>query len=238
LTNDATIRGRPEDSMKSFRERYPEMSPYHPKDVIERLNEMNYLIEWPTWEHDIKFSTRYERLINVWSAYLMSVPLHRQKEVSLFFFKYFEDRNIVIDWLQGLEEKWPREGKSDGTETVDNDRIREIIKQVRLFAYERQKKNMNRTRDGKILSIPLLIKDNIRNLIMKEEALSFYRLLREKKKLEKTVPQDLKKKVFIPRQQVNMNEDFPEALGAVSVSGKTVDSTSNYKEALRNNSMQ
>ena len=59
-------------------------------------------------------------------------------------------------------------------------RVIDIITAARRFSEQRTERGQNiHRRTGKKLSIKDLVKDNIRNLVMKEQGSSLYRLTRE-----------------------------------------------------------
>ena len=199
LMNDVHIPTNNCIGYQQFLNKYPLLSPYQPEQIKESLDTRGPFISWPQYTCDFALKTREEKMLNIWGAFMLAVPLHLQSEVCGYIDRFTAERNEVAEWLKELEEKDSQKTStqkpppSDSVSKPPRDptevpRIRQILDQVRKFAYERQQKGMNKSRDGKVMSIPLLIKDNIRNLVMKEEGTSLYRLIRERRQcLKETV---------------------------------------------------
>lgn len=203
LCSDASIRADTPEGYAEFIDKYPLLAPYQPHEIQEHLRKNGPFIAWPQYSCDLSLRTRNERIINIWSAFLMAVPLHRQVEVSKFVDRFMTERTELIEWLKDIAEQaeqtpspstdippagpasavLPPVGNSSAfpPNPLVNPRVQQIISQARKFALERQQRGTNKSYEGKVMPYRLLVKDNIRNLIMKEEGPSLYRLIRERK---------------------------------------------------------
>ena len=130
--------------------------------------------------------SRDDRLHNIWQCYLMAVPLHCQEEVIAMYLKFLQDRVALIEWVNSLNDIFPPDTPSQtDTPAVPtslpevSERITAIIFSARRFAKERRRTHRNMSRNGHILGIRAMTRDNIRNLLMKEKGVSLYRLVKE-----------------------------------------------------------
>lgn len=115
--------------------------------------------------------TKDNRIYNIWLAFLNSVPLHKQKEVSTYLDHFVNNRDEVVGWIRQIENIRNLDQSLFSKRTLD------IISSARRFA----KKPM-KTRNGKFLSHKQKTKNIIRNFLMKEEGHSLYKLIREMNK--------------------------------------------------------
>ena len=112
-------------------------------------------------------------------AFLMSVPLHKQGEVSKFYDSLLNSRREVISWLRNLEAR----GSLDPAEF--SRRVIGIIDAARRFAENEVRSGKISYHKGRKMSMRDITKRNISNFIMKEEGSSLYRLVREMNKWKK-----------------------------------------------------
>ena len=135
--------------------------------------------------------TRDDRLHNIWQCYLMVVPLHCQAEVMAIYPQFLRDRDALIEWVRSLhdvlqQDTSNRPDVATAIPTVPevpdvSERIITIVYSARQFAKERRRTHRNMSRNGHILGIRAMTRDNIRNLLMKEKGASLYRLVKEMK---------------------------------------------------------
>jgi hypothetical protein len=182
LLNGSYIQYNTEDGQRRYNSLYPVFTPYAKESVQTRIKNDGPFVVWP---QDPNFQvgdylfTREGRMYNIWLAFLNDVPLHSQYEVSHYLDYLYNNRNEVIGWLRQLESR----GHLDPT--VISSRAINIIETSRRFARDAVKQGRNVTADGKRLSTKQLIRRNIRNLIMKEEGSSLYRLVKEMNRWKK-----------------------------------------------------
>ncbi|PCJ29000.1 MAG: hypothetical protein COA94_02965 [Rickettsiales bacterium] len=79
---------------------YPKMSTWDVKGIMDEVSNKN-IITWPVGDSYIPKSSEY-KFYNVWAAFLMSVPLHSQANVSKFYNKIINDMSNVIKWIKEL----------------------------------------------------------------------------------------------------------------------------------------
>lgn len=173
LMNGSYINYETPEGRERFLDLYPILTPHSPENINSNLP----LVVWPqdpTYFDSEMLTTRESRLYNIWIAFMMSVPLHRQSEVFGFLSSLNNTRNQIIGWLRKIEER----GKVDSTEF--SKRVLNIIQAARSFSERKINQGQDRDRrTGRKISFSELTKFNIRNLLMKEEGSSLYRLSRE-----------------------------------------------------------
>lgn len=133
----------------------------------------------PTLGTAASVRTREGRLLNIWRALLMAVPLSSQQEAHQIYATFVKDREDVIAWLRSIEESLPLHTAPPPEAQNYSARVFSIINSARQFARERRQTNRNVGRNGNIMGMRALVRDNIRNLILKEKGISLYRLVRE-----------------------------------------------------------
>jgi len=143
-------------------EKYPVFTPYDERSIKAQIESGGYVV-WPQVPSKVDMSNKEVRLYNIWLAFLNAVPLHRQKEVAGYLNYLYMKRNELVSWLRHLENL----GHMDPA--LFSKRVLNILEIARRFAQQ----NSN----GK--TVKNATKDNIRNLIMKEEGASLYRLIKE-----------------------------------------------------------
>lgn len=160
---------------------------------------------------EFRLSTRDGRYYNIWLCFLMAVPLHRQLEVSEYLDKFNNDRQDVINWIQELEDKESFQDIKEflSTEMIEimekdenlelkeefiksinssiSSRVIQIINETRIFANRKYRNNQNKTKDGTILDMKQLTRNNIGNLIRKEDGRSLYTLMKNRKRYYYTI---------------------------------------------------
>lgn len=155
---------------------YPTFEPFDEESIKSQISKRGPYVVWP---QDVPYydpeylNTKESRMYNIWLAFLNSVPLHSQKEVSEYLSWLYTKRGELIGWLRMLETR----GHLDSSEY--SRRVLDIIGAARNFAQKRAETGKDSTHGGQRLSIKDMVRENIRNLIMKEEGTSLYRLITE-----------------------------------------------------------
>lgn len=169
--------------LSSYVSSYPILANHSDEEIMEHINTAGNYTIWHQNKHtDIsQMYNRQNRLRNIWLCYLISVPLHRQAEVFTYLNKFYKERDNVIDWLQELEELSSLEGL-----TV-SDRAIQIINETRLFAHRNEKAGRNLARDRSVLTVKQMTKNNISNLIRKEDGSSLYKLMKNRQRYYKDI---------------------------------------------------
>lgn len=177
-----TLRPEGRDAyLKSF----PLLTRYSVEAIQETLASKGSFVVWPQLAGDVSINTKDDRLHNIWEAYLMSVPLNRQIDVSNMYPQFIRDRANVVEWIRQLDDEETELNNPDVPR-----RARQIIAEARKYAQQRQATGQNLSRNGKRMGVRLMTKDNIRNLISKEEGSSLYRLVRDMKIAQMAAPQE------------------------------------------------
>jgi len=174
LLNGSYIQTEFPEGLAEYKLRYPIMTRYSVNSIQQHIVDNGPFIVWPMTQPttDELIKTKDDRLYNIWLCYLMAVPLHRQYDVSKMYDNLINNRSKVIQWLRTLN------NTVDIGDLEIPDRAKKIITVAREFARDRTAKGNNQDRYGKLRSIDDLTRDNIRNLIMKEEGSSLYRLVK------------------------------------------------------------
>ena len=175
LLNGSYIRYETPEGREKYLDLYPILTPY-PLEIIKQSLPLVVWPEDPTYYDPNMLTNRDSRLYNIWMAFMMAVPLHRQFEVAGFFTQLINTRNQVIGWLRKIESF----GKLDSSEY--NKRVINIIEAARRFSGRKIEQGQDRDYTGRKKSFKELTRDNIRNLVMKEEGSSLYRLAKEMKR--------------------------------------------------------
>ncbi len=161
-----------------YKRRYPVMSRYNVDLIIEHISSKPFVI-WPQQDPtDELIKTVGDRLYNIWVCFLMSVPIHRQAEVSTMYNQLLSSRSAMIKWLIDLE------ASDDLEDPLLSNRVKAIISLSRSFANKRAAEGKNITRKGKKLSIKTMTRDGIRNLTMKENGSSVYQLVKTMERVQ------------------------------------------------------
>lgn len=176
LVNGSYIRYDTAEGRRRYDSLYPTFTPYDSQSIKNQLATVGPYIVWPqnTSYHDpSNLMSKESRMYNIWIAFLNSVPLHRQGEVSVYLDTLYKKRGELIRWLRMVENR-------EYLDPVEySRRVINIVQAARSFARERVERGQDRGRDGRRLSLKQITKANIRNLVMKEEGSSLYRLVRE-----------------------------------------------------------
>lgn len=166
---------------------YANMFPFTSQVAVDQLKQQaGQLIVWPSLTADHReFKTRDGRYCNIWRAFLMSVPLHRQAEVVRYWDKFHQDQDKVISWIISLEDIQDLTALNDELARHVTKRVKEIISETRRYANEQQRSGRNRDNYGRPLRPKQLVKRNIRNLIHKEYGESLYQLIKNAERYQR-----------------------------------------------------
>lgn len=170
LMNGSYIKAETKDGLANYRELYPIISPVlREKEIRTQIP----ILTWPLLLHCDKKSglceqedpdvvlTKDDRYYNLALAFMMAVPLHRQKEALDMYDMAIIKRGEVVKWLRELA------NMEDLTALEVPERAKNIISTAQRWALNSGQRNIRFARDG-----------NIRNLVNKEEGASLYRLAR------------------------------------------------------------
>jgi hypothetical protein len=164
------------DGHKQYNDLYPTMVAYEHAGLSRQLREIGPMSVLPQVKNinSSYLMDRNSRLYNIWLCFFMSVPLNRQYEVINYLNNFYSDRTQVIKWIKDLE-------NSNDVESLDIcKRVKDIINAARKFA--KNGRTDRRDKFGNLLTFRKLVKDNIRNFLLKEEGTSLYRLIRDMKR--------------------------------------------------------
>ena len=130
-------------------------------------------------------STWYDRAVNIWASFLMSLPLTVQKEASLYLEKYLEDRKVVVDFLSKLacssydESKLSLRAKQLMGESVKRAQSTNMLPKVKVTSDKQGKLNTQNSKYPKNKN--MAVRQNMTYFIGLETGHSLYRLRREVK---------------------------------------------------------
>lgn len=172
-----------QEGFARYLQRFPLYTPFSQSSLRETIIQNGPLVAWPQDSNALMnpmiVSTKDDRLYNIFIAYLMAVPLHRQLEVIDIYERFILERGSVVDWLNMVA------ANADPTIEVSA-RARQIVTLARTGAEKRVDRGDVLSRRGKPLTFQEMVRDNIRNLISKEEGTSLYRLVRAMKQSRET----------------------------------------------------
>lgn len=172
LVNGSYLRIDNTGDRERYQKLYPYFTPYDSASIKKQLEEEGPYVVWPHGHVEIP-QTKEEMMYNIWLAFLNAVPLHAQYEVSGYLEHLYAKRGELITWLRSLESQ----GHIDPS--LFSPRVLNIIEAARKFAQKAVKEGRDRGADGRKLSLKAVTNNNIKNLIMKEEGSSLYRIVRE-----------------------------------------------------------
>lgn len=182
LVNGSYLRYDTSEGRDRYKNLYPTFTPYEEDSIKKQIFGDGPYVVWPqdpNYYDPENLMSKESRMYNIWLAFLNSVPLHHQKEVVKYLDYLYNKRGELIGWLRSVESR----GHIDPTDF--SRRVIDIIEAARRFAQQKVKTGMDRARDGRKLSLKDIVRDNIRNLVMKEEGSSLYRLIREMDRYKK-----------------------------------------------------
>ena len=176
MVNGSYLRYDSADGKARYNALYPIFEPFDEASIKDQINNDGAYVVWPQdgpYYDPEYLMDKESRMYNIWLAFLNSVPLHKQKDVAGYLDNLYKKRGDLIGWLKMIENR----GHLDATEY--SRRLIDIIQAARRFAQEKTERGQDRDRRGHKQSVKDMTRDNIRNLLMKEEGSSLYRLIRE-----------------------------------------------------------
>ncbi len=175
LVTGSYLRYDTPDGRERYESLYPVFTPYNEKSIKKQIEKEPYVV----WPQDVNMNdpeylmTKESRMKNIWLAFINTVPLHKQKDVSEYLDYLYTKRGELITWLRQIE---------NSREYIDpaefSRRMIDLILVARRFARETVKNGQDRVK-GRRKTLKDITKSNIRNLVMKEEGSSLYKLVRE-----------------------------------------------------------
>lgn len=172
LTNGSHLPYYTEEDRIKYEASFPLLSSYDHASIVKYYKNNEHLIIWPQIHDEVNLVTKDDRLYNIWRCFLVSVPVHRQKEVVDYIKHFTENRKKVIEWIKFIEN-----ANIDTSELKSSRRIQNIISSARRNAKKALKDEQNTNR-GKRLSVKQMTRHNIRNFLYKETGGSLYRLVK------------------------------------------------------------
>jgi hypothetical protein len=126
--------------------------------------------------------THEQKSYNIFVAYLMSVPLHRQLEVMDAYENFQTQRSQAISWMKKI---FHERRLTDVKKTYGYyERIGIIIEHAMHEASSSMQKGTNINHEGRRVGFKALTCTNIRSLVMKEKGTSLYRIVKSINKME------------------------------------------------------
>lgn len=125
------------------------------------------------------YAHRDARIQLLWMNYVLSLPLHVQPQYASLFSQFTTDRSAVIAWIQDIE------AKNREVESLDiPNRAKSLISTARALSRSNMSKGDNFGQRGAKLSLPVLIRNSLRNFLSKEDGASLYGLIRDMKRAQ------------------------------------------------------
>ena len=171
------------DDLTIFRKYYPALNMWAIED-IKNLIDTSQLLMWPGSDSEDEDKTRAQdidtfekRLYNIWAAYLMAVPIHRQKQVKEYYEQYFTNFEDVQQWLFDLYQ----EGMTNREDSIIdyNMRIAPIISEATRGAQSK----ISQHKEGAAKDFQQEFKHSLHHILAKEPGSSMYRLMVNRKRI-------------------------------------------------------
>ena len=156
------------EDLEKYKSYFPILT-YHDLEMITDYIKREPIILWmggTSTQNWLK--SKLLNVYNIFMCFIISVPLHKQEEVSQMYSYLLASRNEVISWIQNIE----------GTEAhlLDSPDLSDRVKNIISVSRSQAQSVINSNRK---VNFKDLIDQNIRNLIMKERGSSLYRLVKE-----------------------------------------------------------
>jgi len=180
-----------------FRKTFPRLDKCNP-EILEKVINQKKLRVWMNnpKETSDNIQTLDDRLYNVWAAFLMVVPIHRQPEVFSFLERFKNETNLNIRWLHSIE--------NVGVENYfAREQIHPAVKRIVKTARHNAKCSIMKGQLPPGVQTPeqlpmyqILLRSNIAKLMRKERGASRYgimlnrRLITAKNEVEKKEVRD------------------------------------------------
>ncbi len=171
------------DDLTIFRTYYPALKMWNISDIKD-LVDIGQLLVWPGSDSENvdaesvqDIDTFEKRLYNIWAAYLMAVPIHRQKQVKEYYERYFTNFDDLKEWLYDLYQ----EGMTKREDSIIdyNMRIAPIIAE----AIRGAQSTISQHIEGEAKDFEQEVKHNLHRILAKEQGGSIYRLMVNRKRI-------------------------------------------------------
>lgn len=88
-----------------FRKIFPKLDKRNPEEINVVIGQKKLRV-WKNDSGDEDYIwTVKDRLYNIWAAFLMVVPIHRQAEVATYLERFERETNLNVSWLLKIEER-------------------------------------------------------------------------------------------------------------------------------------
>ncbi len=167
LSDSAKIDTTTPMGLIEFKRRYPLVNRYDPKEIISLLSQGRVFINWAQDQApDAIVLTPNDRFYNVWVCYILAVPLNQQYEIALMYYKYFEYKANLSNYLYKLY--------SEGTyDQIEYNGFATIINNA---AYK-----VNQIYDKNIMvddNYDEMVKNALNNLVINNDGTFIYKLIK------------------------------------------------------------
>lgn len=167
------------DNLRKFINKFPLMDKYSVDSIIKKL-ENGYIHFWPSSPVTPSVLTKEDRIYNIWACFIMSVPLHKQKQAAGLYYEYTKNKDETANMLYNIyiSENF------DNINTEDvislNPRAIKLIHLAKDYALRYLNSNKIIVTDkSSLTSLNEQIKNNLKYLINNEEGGSLYRIYRD-----------------------------------------------------------
>jgi hypothetical protein len=171
-----------DEVLNSLTNKYIMFPLYDPSSIKQFYDQYGYILTIPQGDFDKNdYINKDHRIQLLWTNYVLSLPPHLQGDGIELLEDFKKNRNELVLWMQLLEKNNKDLTKlNDYSERIKGEKG--IINQARHFAKITIDNGNNYARNGKIVPLPKVIGNNIRNFIYKENGTSLYALIKEMKK--------------------------------------------------------
>lgn len=169
LVNFSYLPTEMDEGLTEFTRLFPILTPYPLSQIQRFIKDDGPIVVWPNGEAETMWmKSKSDNLYNIFMCFLVSVPLHRQLEVSEMYSRLVDSRIELIDWISELEQT-----QTDVMVSPDySDRIKNIIESARIFV---QKSIASK----RVSNFSKEIATSIQKLVLQERGPSLYRLTKE-----------------------------------------------------------
>lgn len=174
--NDDTI---DPDILKAFMNKFPLMAKYSVDSIIKKLENSNIHF-WPEYKDIPSVLTKEERIYNIWACFIMSVPIHKQKNAADLYYEYNKDKEETVNMLYDIYiNENPDSINTDDSITL-NPRAIKLIQLAKDHALRYLNSNKIIITDKSSTgTLNEQIKNNLKYLVDNEEGGSLYRIHRD-----------------------------------------------------------
>lgn len=174
---------------------------YDIQSVQDTFTETGGILALPSEKFQrANLTNRDNRIHLLWLNYILSLPPSSQQAGINILSKFYARRQAVVNWVQALEKKYP--GDQINSSAARNEilallsqkssevtkqqldkqnavytRVQNLVNTSRSLARKKMEQGNTISYKGTHMSLPVLIKDTLRNLLCKEEGVSLYRLM-------------------------------------------------------------